>query len=64
MNTLCPKLGAAQWSCSAAECVCHLKAAAQLREMRGKPIPLNTEPYCPFCRRCHPGGDTCMGHYP
>jgi hypothetical protein len=33
INTLCPKIGAAQWSCSAAECKCHLKGAAALREM-------------------------------
>jgi len=33
VNTLCPKLGAAQWTCSASECTCHLKAAAQLRQM-------------------------------
>ena len=24
-NTLCPKIGAAQWSCSKDECTCHLK---------------------------------------
>lgn len=22
------------------------------------------EPYCPFCKKHHPGGDTCMGHHP
>jgi hypothetical protein len=22
------------------------------------------EPYCPFCKRSHPGGDICMGHHP
>jgi hypothetical protein len=22
------------------------------------------EPYCPFCKTSHPGGDTCMGHHP
>jgi hypothetical protein len=22
------------------------------------------EPYCPFCRTRHEGGDTCMGHHP
>lgn len=22
------------------------------------------DPYCTFCRKAHPGGDTCMGHYP
>jgi len=21
-------------------------------------------PYCPFCKKEHEGGDTCMGHYP
>lgn len=25
-NTLCPKIGAQQWTCSKAECQCHLKA--------------------------------------
>lgn len=24
-NTLCPRLGAAQWTCSKADCACHLK---------------------------------------
>jgi hypothetical protein len=22
------------------------------------------EPYCPFCKTRHAGGDTCMGHWP
>jgi hypothetical protein len=22
------------------------------------------EPYCPFCKIRHAGGDTCMGHHP
>lgn len=21
-------------------------------------------PYCPFCKKAHAGGDTCLGHYP
>ena len=24
-NTKCPKIGAAQWTCTKTECVCHLK---------------------------------------
>jgi hypothetical protein len=46
MNTLCPKLGAAQWSCSAAECTCHLKASASLREMNEeiRRVALGLEP--------------------
>jgi hypothetical protein len=24
-NTLCPKVGAAQWACTKDECMCHLK---------------------------------------
>lgn len=27
MNTLCPKVGASQWSCSREECTCHLKSS-------------------------------------
>lgn len=27
MNTLCPKVGASQWSCSHKECICHLKGS-------------------------------------
>lgn len=23
-----------------------------------------SEPYCPFCKKRHAGGDTCMGHHP
>jgi len=22
------------------------------------------EPWCAFCKRAHPGGDSCMGHHP
>ena len=45
-NTRCPKIGAAQWSCNAAECTCHLKAAASLREMNEevRRVALGLEP--------------------
>jgi hypothetical protein len=33
MNTLCPKIGAAQWTCTRAECTCHLKET--IPERRG-----------------------------
>jgi len=26
--------------------------------------PQPDAPYCPFCKKTHEGGDTCMGHYP
>jgi hypothetical protein len=29
-NTKCPKLGAAQWSCTKDECTCHLKESIGL----------------------------------
>ena len=22
------------------------------------------EPWCPFCKKAHPGGNTCLGHHP
>lgn len=22
------------------------------------------DPYCVFCKKNHPGGDTCLGHHP
>jgi hypothetical protein len=31
-NTLCPKIGATQWSCSGDECTCHLTDKAKLRQ--------------------------------
>lgn len=31
-NTICPKIGAAQWTCTGSECTCHLKARAIERE--------------------------------
>jgi hypothetical protein len=37
-NTLCPKIGAAQWTCTGSECTCHLKARAVERDRdRSKP---------------------------
>ena len=35
-NTTCPKIGAAQWSCSAAECTCHLKSRVIEREQSAR----------------------------
>jgi hypothetical protein len=56
-NTFCPKIGAAQWTCSASECICHLKERAAERERESMR-------YCPFCQKCHKDGGTCMGHHP
>lgn len=25
---------------------------------------LLAQPFCPFCKKNHAGGDTCMGHHP
>ena len=30
-NTLCPKIGAAQWTCTKDECTCHLKDSIPAR---------------------------------
>jgi hypothetical protein len=30
-NTLCPKIGAAQWTCTRDECTCHLKESIPVR---------------------------------
>ena len=30
-NTLCPKIGAAQWTCTKDECTCHLKDSIGVR---------------------------------
>ena len=29
-NTKCPKIGAAQWTCTKSECICHLKESIGL----------------------------------
>lgn len=68
-NTLCPKIGAAQWTCTKDECTCHLKDSIGVRHgeaMTGAHSHEDgaLEPYCPFCRKRHVGGDTCLGHYP
>jgi hypothetical protein len=31
-NTLCPKIGAAQWTCTFDECTCHLKESIRRRQ--------------------------------
>lgn len=35
-------------------------------QTEGSRAPSHTEeqPYCPFCKKPHVGGDTCLGHYP
>jgi hypothetical protein len=35
-NTLCPKIGLAQWTCTGAECTCHLKERVLAREKKMK----------------------------
>jgi hypothetical protein len=52
----------AQWCawCSEQEAIAENKREIELdREMMHL-----EEPYCPFCQKRHPGGDTCMGHHP
>lgn len=37
-NTLCPKIGAAQWTCTREECTCHLKESIPERcKICGRP---------------------------
>jgi hypothetical protein len=36
MNTLCPKVGAAQWTCTPAECNCHVNRSARRRQQQAE----------------------------
>ena len=43
-NTICPRIGAAQWACYFDECTCHRKEFARPKPQTEKPVAPDTSP--------------------
>lgn len=38
--------------------------AQQAQDQDGRELKRAKATWCPFCKKAHVGGDTCMGHFP